>query len=106
MSSFKNVTVQKEANVYFGGNVSSRTVTLEDGSVKTLGFMMPGDYEFGTAAPELMEIYSGEMEVKLPGSDAWKTIKDGESFEVEGNSSFTVRARSHIDYCCTYLKEA
>ena len=51
---FENVTVVKKANVYFGGQVTSRTVQCADGSKKTLCFMQAGEYEFGTEAPELM----------------------------------------------------
>src|SRR5574340_1075956 len=48
MSEFKGVTVVKEANIYFDGKVTSRTVLFPDGSKKTLGVMLPGEYEFGT----------------------------------------------------------
>lgn len=61
MSSFENVTITKEANVYFDGKVTSRTVEFTDGSKKTLGIMMPGDYEFSTDDNELMEIQAGEI---------------------------------------------
>ena len=37
MSEFKNVTVVREANIYFDGKVASRTVLFPDGSKKTLG---------------------------------------------------------------------
>ena len=40
-----------------------------DGVKETLGFMQVGDYEFGTKAPELMEIHGGAMDVKLANSD-------------------------------------
>lgn len=104
MSVFENVTVAKEANIYFDGQVTSRTLTFADGSVKTLGIMLPGEYEFGTDAPELMEIYSGELEVKLPGSDSWQSIRGGESFNVDGKSRFQVRVQSVTDYCCSFLE--
>ena len=58
MSEFTNVTVSKAANIYFDCKVTSRKVVFADGSFKTLGIMLPGDYEFGTDAPELMEIRS------------------------------------------------
>lgn len=74
MSEFVNVTVVREANVYFDGKVTSRTVIFADGSKKTLGIMLPGDYEFGTDAKELMEILAGEMDILLPGTDAWQTV--------------------------------
>ena len=44
MTEFNNVTIIKKANVYFDGNVNSRTVNFADDSSKTLGFMLPGEY--------------------------------------------------------------
>ena len=63
MAQFENVTVVKAANIYFDGKVTSRTVLFADGTKKTLGVMLPGDYEFGTAEKEIMEILAGEMDV-------------------------------------------
>ena len=77
MSEFKNVTVVKEANVYFDGRVTSRTVLFPDGSKKTLGIMLPGEYTFSTGDKEVMEILAGALEVQLPGAKAWKKIKAG-----------------------------
>ena len=103
MSEFNNVTIIKAANLYFDGNVTSRTVIFADGSKKTLGIMMPGNYEFGTEAAEIMEIMAGDMEILLPGESEWQTIKGGESFNVPANASFQVKAKSITDYCCSYL---
>ena len=50
MSEFTNVAVIKKANVYFDGKVTSRTVVFADGSKKTLGIMLPGEYTFNTDA--------------------------------------------------------
>jgi uncharacterized protein YaiE (UPF0345 family) len=101
---FENVTIIKKANVYFGGQVTSRTVQFADGSKKTLGFMQAGDYEFGTEAPELMEILGGSMEVKLADSATWISVGEGQSFNVGGNSKFALKvAEGGCDYCCTYL---
>jgi uncharacterized protein YaiE (UPF0345 family) len=102
MSQFDNVTVVREANIYFDGKVTSRTVIFPDGSKKTLGIMLPGDYEFGTDAKELMEILSGKLEVLLPGED-WKSIEGGESFEVPAKSKFGLKIQEATDYCCSYL---
>ena len=66
---FENVTILKKANVYFDGKVTSRNVLFPDGTRKTLGFMLPGDYEFNTGAREVMELLKGEMDVLLPGTD-------------------------------------
>jgi len=103
MSEFKGVTVVKEANVYFEGKVTSRTVIFDDGSKKTLGIMLPGEYEFNTGKKELMEIMSGEMEVLLPGEDAWRSISGGQSFEVAGNAKFNLRVKTLSDYCCSFI---
>ncbi|MBU1668267.1 pyrimidine/purine nucleoside phosphorylase [bacterium] len=100
---FENVTVALEGNSYFDGAVTSRTLTFADGSTKTLGYMQSGDYEFGTAAAELMEITSGELEYKLADSDEWITVNGGESFSVPADSKFQVKAKGMVDYCCSYL---
>jgi purine/pyrimidine-nucleoside phosphorylase len=104
MSEFHNVSVVKKANVYFGGNVSSRTIKFADGSSKTLGFMLPGEYTFNTAAPELMEIIDGELQVLLPDSTEWQSVKGGESFNVPANAKFTVKINTPTDYICSFLE--
>ena len=100
---FEQVTVVKKANVYFDGKVTSRTVLFADGTKKTLGVMLPGSYEFGTGAAEVMEVLGGEMTVKLPGSDAWQTFKAGESFNVPADSKFGLQISVVADYCCSYM---
>jgi purine/pyrimidine-nucleoside phosphorylase len=104
MSEFKNVTVVREANIYFDGKVTSRTVLFPDGSKKTLGVMLPGEFEFGTGDKELMEIFSGELDVLLPGDATWKSIKGGQSFEVAPNSKFKLKVKKLADYCCSFIK--
>jgi len=103
MNEFKNVTVVKKANIYFDGKVTSRTVIFADGTKKTLGVMMPGEYEFGTDAAEIMEVLGGEMEVLLPGETEWKSFKEGESYTVPAGSRFKLKIREVADYCCSYL---
>lgn len=103
MSKFENVTLVKKANVYFDGNVTSRTVEFADGEIKSLGIMLPGEYTFGTNEAEIMEMMSGELDVKLPGEE-WKTLNTPESFEIGANSSFDVKVKTVTDYCCSYIK--
>lgn len=103
MSEFKNVTVVKEANIYFDGKVTSRTILFADGSKRTLGIMLPGEYEFGTGAAEDMEILSGELTFKLPDSPDWKEIKGKGSFHVPANSKFQLKVATTTDYCCSFL---
>ena len=103
MSQFEKVTVIKSANIYFDGQVTSRTINFANGETKTLGIMLPGEYTFNTDKPELMEIMSGDVEVLLPGQSQWQAIKDGESFNVDGNASFQIRVKSVTDYCCSFI---
>ena len=104
MPEFKNVTVIKKANVYFDGKVTSRTVMFPDGSKKTLGVMLPGEYEFSTADKEVMEIQAGDLEVLLPGSAGWKTVNEGDSFDVPAQSTFRLKVKTVTDYCCSYIR--
>ena len=103
MSEFKNVTIIKKANIYFDGKVTSRTIVFPDGTRKTLGIMLPGEYEFNTDAPELMEILAGDLEVSLPNEEGWRTVTGGESFDVPGKSKFGLKIKSITDYCCSFI---
>ena len=104
MSEFRNVTVVKQANIYFDGKVTSRTVLFPDGSKKTLGIMLPGTYEFNTADKEIIEIMSGNLKVMLPQSKNWKSCTGGDSFEVPARSKFSLKIKSLTDYCCSFIK--
>jgi len=103
MATFDNVTVIKQANIYFAGKVTSRTVLFPDGTKKTLGIMLPGEYTFNTDTGEIMEIMTGELDVLLPGSTQWKTVAAGEEFEVPAQASFSLQVRTVTDYCCSFI---
>jgi len=104
MSEFNDVTIVKAANIYFAGKVTSRTVKFANGTHKTLGIMMPGDYSFNTDTKEIMEVLAGSMNIKLAGSAAWNTYTAGTSFEVPANSSFDLQVTEISDYCCSYIQ--
>ena len=104
MSEFNNVSIIKNANVYFDGKVSSRSITFSDGSIKTLGIMLPGEYQFTTADEELMEILLGKLEYQLANSNDWITIEAGDSFQIPASSSFKVKVTEITDYCCSFIK--
>jgi hypothetical protein len=104
MDKFDNVTIIKKANVYFDGKVTSRTVLFANAAKKTLGIMMPGEYEFGTADKEIMEILSGDLLVQLPGGSAWNHYEGGQTFEVPASSKFKLKVAQTTDYCCSYVK--
>ncbi len=102
MDEFTNVTVVKKANVYFNGSVTSRTVLFKDGTKKTLGVILPGEYEFGTADKEKMEILAGTLKALLPGKKDWQTYTAGRAFGVTANSKFLCATTEVCDYCCSY----
>ena len=103
MNTYKNVTVNKLANIYFEGKVISRNITFNDNTIKTLGVMLPGEYEFKTQSKELMEIISGELNFQLKNETNWNFIKDGMSFNVEKDSSFKVKVLKILNYSCSYF---
>ena len=98
----KNVTITKRANIYFDGKINSRTILFANGSRKTLGFMLPGEYEFGTGDRETMDILAGEVAVLLPGSEEWSNYVSGQTFDVPANSRFKLKLTIPVDYCCSY----
>ncbi|OMP66996.1 pyrimidine/purine nucleoside phosphorylase [Domibacillus epiphyticus] len=104
MTQLNNVGIIKKANIYFNGKVTSRTVLFPDGTKKTLGIMLPGEYEFSTDLKEEMEIISGKLEYKLSGHD-WVTIDGSGIFYVPANESFQLKVHTVADYCCSYLNE-
>ncbi len=102
MSTFENVTIVREANLYFDGKVTSRTVQFADGSRKTLGIMLPGEYTFDTVAAENMEIMAGKLDVLLPGETDWRAIEGGQDFDVPAKAAFKLVVHEAADYCCSY----
>ena len=103
MSTIQNATIVKAANIYYDGKVTSRTVNLSDGTTQSLGIMLPGEYTFATNEAEIMEMLSGELDIKLPGEE-WKTLNTPETFNVPANSSFDLKIKTVTDYCCSYIK--
>ena len=101
---FSNVSVDSKANVYFDGRVVSHSIHFADGSKKTLGLIYPGDYHFGTAAPERMEIISGTCSVTIDGSSSVSEFNAGQHFDVPSNSGFNISVPSGIcEYICSFL---
>ncbi len=100
--SFKNVEVRKKANVYHDGKVTSRTVIIGTGEMKTLGVMLPGTYRFSTEAPEIMELTQGKCRVKMAGANNWIEYASGESFNVPANAHFEIEVVELLDYICHF----
>lgn len=89
-------------NTYFEGRVQS--VGFErNGRRATVGVIDPGEYHFGTDAPERMTIVSGQVEVRVVGATAFVPYPAGTSFEVAGKSGFDIRSSAPAAYLCEFL---
>ncbi len=91
-----------KVNEYFNGTVKSialQTATLP----ATVGVMAQGEYEFGTDCKEIMAVVSGSLEIQQPGQTTWQAYVDGQTFEVEANVRFKVKALTDTVYLCKYL---
>jgi len=102
VSQIENVTVNKEANIYFDGQCVSYTLTLEDGTRKSVGTIFPGSLTFNTAAPEIMELVKGRCKVRMAGEEQWNTYSAGEQFSVAGNCAFDIEIIETLNYVCHY----
>ena len=100
--SFKNVEVKKKANVYHGGNVTSRTVITDDGKRLTLGVMLPGGYTFTTGEPEVVEVTQGKCRIKLGDAVTWSEYSAGQSFSVPDKTRFDIEVTELVDYICHF----
>ncbi len=102
---FQNVSVKPQANVYFEGKCVSHSITLADGTSKSVGVILPSTLTFNTGAPEIMECVAGSCEYKLDGSDAWLRSNEGEKFNVPGNAKFQIRVTEGFEayhYICHF----
>lgn len=103
MSQFNNVSVVSKANVYFDGKCISHSITLEDGTQKSVGVILPSTLTFNTGAPEIMECVAGSCRVKLAGRNEWSSYSAGQSFDVPGNSSFDIEVSGEpYHYVCHF----
>ena len=88
-------------NEYYGGKVKS--IAFEDPTSKaTIGVVASGSYEFRTSTKEVMTVISGQLKIKLPDSDEWKTYSQFETFEIKENVNFMIEALENSTYICRY----
>ena len=95
-------TVTTKANVYFDGKCVSHSITLADGTKKSVGVILPATLNFGTGAPEVMELIEGACRVRLKGASEWTPYTAGQSFDVPANSSFDIEVTSPLHYICHF----
>lgn len=100
---FDSVKVKIQVNSFFGGKVQSRTLIFPNGSRKTLGVYLPGDYEFHSDGPEKVLMTAGSVEVFFPGDTDWRRVGVGEVYMVPANTVFKVRCAELSEYICDFL---
>lgn len=101
-SHIQGVTVATQASVYFDGKCISHSLTMPDGSKKSVGVVLPAELTFGTAAPEVMECVAGSCAYLLAGQTEWHSVGAGQSFSVPGDSKFQIRVTEAFHYICHY----
>lgn len=99
---FDQVSVVKQANVYFDGKCVSHTIQFADGTKKSVGVILPSALKFNTGAPEIMECVAGACRYRLAGGE-WQESHAGQSFSIPGNSSFDIEvAAEAYHYVCHF----
>ena len=92
-----------KVNEYFDGAVKS--IALQTSTLPaTVGVMAKGEYTFGTDCKEVMTVVCGELSIRQPGEEQWQTYEDGQTFEVEANVKFEVKALVDTAYLCKYWR--
>lgn len=99
---FDHASISKKANIYFDGKCISYNVTFPDQTRKTVGVIMPGTLNFGTDAPEVMEIIEGKCRVRIGSDGEWKSYAGGQQFKVPGKSSFEIEVQEPVHYVCHF----
>jgi uncharacterized protein YaiE (UPF0345 family) len=98
---FDQVSVGKKANVYFDGKCVSHTVTLADGTRKSVGVILPSTLRFDLTTKEVMEVVGGTAYVSING-EAEKSFSAGQSWTVEAGAYFVIRADQPVHYVCHF----
>ena len=84
MSEFENVTVAREANVYFDGQVTSRTIHLP--MARKRWALLPGEYTFDTAGRKKW-LSSGKLMCCCPALMIASAIDGAHVFNVPANAT-------------------
>jgi hypothetical protein len=98
---FDQVSVGKKANVFFDGKCVSHTVTLADGTRKSVGVILPSTLRFDLSTKEIMEVVDGHAFVAINGGPEL-TFTSGQFWEVEAGGYFEIRVEAPFHYVCHF----
>lgn len=93
-----------KVNEYFDGKVKSIAFQAPEGPA-TVGVISKGTYEFATRTYEYMTVVSGSLEALFEGDEEWMQFLEMDTFEIEPDTKFTVRAEADVAYTCLYTEE-
>ena len=95
--------VATQANVYFDGKCVSHTLTLADGTKKSVGVVLPSELTFKHRRRRNHGMRGRfGCEYRLAGSDRWQSSGPGQKFSVPANSSFDIRVTQAYHYICHF----
>ena len=98
---FNGVSVGKKANVFFDGKCVSHTVTLADGTRKSVGVILPSTLRFDLTTREVMEVVDGTAHVSINGEPE-AAFPAGQSWTVDAGGYFIIRAEDPVHYVCHF----
>jgi hypothetical protein len=98
---FEQVNVNKLANVYFDGKCVSHTLTLADGTRKSVGVILPSTLTFNVGVPEIMELLQGKGRVSINDGD-WQSFEGAFTFSVPENGKFIIEVSEDVHYVCHF----
>jgi purine/pyrimidine-nucleoside phosphorylase len=101
MMQFDNVSVGKKANVFFDGKCVSHTVTLQDGTRKSVGVILPSNLRFDLSTKEIMEVIEGRAYVSINDGPEL-TFTSGQTWEVAAGGFFQIRVEEPFHYVCHF----
>lgn len=99
--SFTQVAVAKKANVFFDGKCVSHTVTLPDGTRKSVGVILPSTLRFDVSTKEVMEVVDGVAFVGCNGG-AEEAYTAGQTWTVNAGGYFVIRVVEPVHYVCHF----
>lgn len=94
--------IDKHADIFENGRVIVRHLFTAEGSRCALGLVLPGEYEITIEDSETVEVLGGDFSIMLPGSDEYKTYKEGETFYVPKNGTYKMIVKDYFDYYCVF----
>ena len=97
-----NLSVNTQANVYFGGKCVSHSLVAQNGEKLSVGVVLASELTFSTGAAETMECVAGACEYRLAGNTEWQRSEPGHVFAIAANASFDIRVADVYHYVCRY----